>query len=123
VTRARKPRTSVTVTIAGERHTIRSDADPDYTRSVAAHLDKTVRGLGNAQPLEPHRTAILAALVITDELFRVRSELEGLREQLTRRAGRLVDELEAAVQHLPLTPRASCSDDAADAPEAKPPSA
>ena len=66
-------RQTVTVEIAGERHVLRSDASIEYTQSVAAHLDSTIRALG--ANLDPHRAAILAALTITDELFRTRTEL------------------------------------------------
>ena len=89
-------RNSVTVEIAGERHVLRSDAPPEYTHAVAAHVDTTIRALGPSAALEPHRTAILAALVITDELFRVREELRFLREEMDRRAGLLADLLERA---------------------------
>ena len=66
-------RQSVTVDIAGERHVLRSDASPEYTKSVAAHLDSTIRALGFGNTLDPHRAAILAALTITDELYKARS--------------------------------------------------
>ncbi|CAN5626722.1 hypothetical protein BH23GEM3_BH23GEM3_08890 [soil metagenome] len=94
--RRSKAQHTVTVKIAGENHVLRSDAAPEYTRSVAAHVDSTVRSLGAAQPLQPHRTAILAALVITDELFRTREELHRLREELDGRAAALAERLEGA---------------------------
>lgn len=94
--RRSKPQHTVTVTIAGEKHVLRSDAAPEYTRSVAAHVDSTVRSLGDAQPLQPHRTAILAALFITDELFRTREELRRLREELDDRAAALTERLQGA---------------------------
>lgn len=90
-------RNSVTVEIAGERHVLRSDAPADYTHAVAAHVDRTIRALGPAASLEPHRTAILAALTITDELFRAREELRTLRGELEHRAEALADLLERAV--------------------------
>ena len=90
------PKNSVTVEIAGERHVLRSDAPPEYTHAVAAHVDATIRALGPANALEAHRTAILAALVITDELFRLREELRTLRDEMDRRAGSLADLLERA---------------------------
>ncbi|HEX6926291.1 MAG TPA: cell division protein ZapA [Longimicrobiaceae bacterium] len=89
-------KTSVTVEIAGEKHVLRSDAPVEYTHSVAAHVDGTIRSLGRADGLEPHRTAILAAMVITDELFRTREELRALREEIERRAALLADRLERA---------------------------
>jgi len=90
------PRNSVTVEIAGERHVLRSDAPADYTHAVAAHLDSTIRELGPAASLEPHRTAILAALTITDELFRAREEMRQMRDELDRRTQRIAEVLERA---------------------------
>lgn len=90
------PKHSVTVEIAGERHVLRSDAPAEYTHSVAAHVDATIRSVGTGNSLEAHRTAILAALVITDELFRTREELRALREEVERRASLLADLLERA---------------------------
>lgn len=89
-------RNSVTVEIAGERHVLRSDAPPEYTHAVAAHVDATIRALGQSAALEPQRTAILAAMVITDELFRIREELRALREDVERRSSLLADLLEGA---------------------------
>lgn len=93
---AKSTKNSVTVEIAGEKHVLRSDAPMEYTHSVAAHVDGTIRSLGKAEALEPHRTAILAAMVITDELFRTREELRALREEVERRAALLADRLQRA---------------------------
>ena len=68
-------RTSVRVTILGEEYTIRSDASPAHTRDVAEYVDRTIRQVLSAGTIvETHKVAILAALQITDELFRLRAE-------------------------------------------------
>ncbi|HEX6751185.1 MAG TPA: cell division protein ZapA [Longimicrobium sp.] len=90
------PRHTVAVEIAGEKHVLRSDVPPEYTRAVAAHVDGTIRALPGFQTLEPFRAATLAALSITDELFRAREEIRHLREEATRHTGELADLLEAA---------------------------
>lgn len=97
MSRARSTRHSTTVEIAGEKHVIRSDAAPEYTRAVAAHVDHIIRALPASKPIEPHRTAILAAIVITDELFRARDELRRLREELASRAVDAAERLEWAL--------------------------
>lgn len=89
-------RHSVTVVIAGEKHVLRSDVSPDYTRSVAAHLDATISALGDAQSLDARRTTTLAALVITDELFRTRESLRLLQAELEKRSAALAALLEQA---------------------------
>jgi len=93
-----RDRRTVTVQIAGERHVLRSDASAEYTESVAAHLDTTIRTLDLGNNLDPHKAAILAALTITDELFRTRSELAALREEIVRRSSRVAYMLEKAAE-------------------------
>jgi cell division protein ZapA (FtsZ GTPase activity inhibitor) len=89
-------RRSVTVEIAGERHVLRSDASVEYTESVAEHVDSTIRSISLGNNLEPHRAAILAALTITDEMFRLRAELSALHEEIIRRSSRVAYVLERA---------------------------
>jgi len=119
-------RRSVTVEIAGERHVLRSDASPEHTESVAAHVDSTIRALSLGNVLEPHRVAILAALTVTNDFFRERDqrrtleadlsrvrdelarareehqeamlELQALREEIVRRSSRLAYLLERAAE-------------------------
>ena len=88
---------SVKVEIAGERHILLSDAPVEYTHAVAAHVDLRANLWMNPKETpEQHRAAILAALVITDELFRTREELRALREEVDRRATLLADLLDRA---------------------------
>jgi cell division protein ZapA len=76
-------RSSVKVTIVGQELTIRSDASPEHTREVAAYVDKTIRGIMNSGAvIESNRAAILAALQITDELFRARTVQRTLDESM-----------------------------------------
>ena len=74
---------SVKVTIAGEEYTLRTDAPAEHTHAVAAHVDEVIRGILNGGALiESHRAAILAALQITDQLFRERASREETSERL-----------------------------------------
>ncbi len=76
-------RSSVKVTIVGQELTIRSDATPEHTRDVAAYVDKTIRTIMNSGAVvESGRAAILAALPITDELFRARTVQRELDESM-----------------------------------------
>ena len=76
-------RSSVKVSIVGQELTIRSDATPEHTREVAAYVDKTIRGIMNSGAVvESSRAAILAALQITDELFRARAAQHDLSESM-----------------------------------------
>jgi cell division protein ZapA len=86
----------VTVEIAGERHVLRSDMPPEYTRAVAQHVDDTLRALPSFPTLEPVRAAILASLSITDELFRAQQEVDRLRAEIDRKTAELAAILEKA---------------------------
>ena len=76
-------RSSVKVTIVGQELTIRSDASPEHTRQVAAYVDKTIRSImSSGAVVESSRAAVLAALQITDELFRARANQEAMDSSL-----------------------------------------
>ena len=67
-------RSSVRVTIVGQEFTIRSEASPEHTRAVADHVDQAIRRvMTGGSVVESHKAAILAALQITDELFKLRA--------------------------------------------------
>ncbi len=71
------------VNIVGEEYTIRSDATPEHTVAVAAYLDKEIRKVLGANALiETHKAAILAAMQITDELFRERTSARVVEDEL-----------------------------------------
>ena len=86
-------RTTVRVEIAGEKYTLRTDADEAYTRRCAAFVDERMRAIGGQSGLGTKKTAIMAALSLSDDLLQVR---EGFRNQAERLAGRLQDALAEA---------------------------
>jgi len=70
---------AVRVLIGGEEFTVRSELPPEYTREVAAYLDAALKRVRDSMPqVETHKAAILAALQITDELFKARESGEAL---------------------------------------------
>ena len=69
----------VRVRIVGEEYTLRTEASPQHTQSVAEHVDRTIRAImSGGGTVETHKAAILAALQITDELFRERAATAAL---------------------------------------------
>lgn len=68
--RSGRSRNAIRVRIAGETYTLRTDADEEYTRRCAALVDERMREIGGETGLDAKQTAILAALAISDELFR-----------------------------------------------------
>ncbi len=89
---------SVTVRIAGEDHTIRSSAEPEYTTRCAAYVDERIHEIKKQVGLlEGHKAAILAALSITDELFQALDTREQSDAQMAERVNALATRLEDAV--------------------------
>lgn len=91
-------KTSVTVRIAGEEHTIRASAEPSYTRKCAEHVDERIHQIRmQAGLIEGHKAAILAALSIADELFQAQEKVESMHDDLGARAVKLSELIERAV--------------------------
>ncbi len=77
----------VKVRIVGEEYTLRTEASPEHTKSVAEHVDRTIRAImGAGSTMETHKAAILAALQITDELFRERAASEAITADIRQLA-------------------------------------
>ncbi len=93
-----KVRGAVTVRIAGEEHTIRSNAEPEYTTRCAAHVDQRIHQIKKqVGPLEGHKVAILAALSITDELFQALDTQERNDSQMAERVNAIAARWEDVV--------------------------
>jgi cell division protein ZapA (FtsZ GTPase activity inhibitor) len=91
-------KTSVTVRIAGEEHTIRASAEPSYTKKCAQLVDERIHQIRlQAGLIEGHKAAILAALSIADDCFQAQEELERVRRELSGRASELAKRIESAI--------------------------
>lgn len=81
---------STRVRIVGEEYTIRSDVAPEVTRAIADHVDATIRKvLENPAITDPGKAAILAAMSITDELFKERAKQAEVAERMRTLSGEL----------------------------------
>jgi cell division protein ZapA len=70
-------RSVVKVRILGDEYTLRTEASAEHTKAVAEHVDRTIRAiLAGSSTMETQKAAILAALQITDELFREQQAME-----------------------------------------------
>lgn len=94
---ARNSRTSVTVRIAGEEHTIRAAAEEEYTRECAAYVDEAIQEIRDRGLVDTSRAAILAALSITDQFFQAQERAERAESRLGERADRLIAKIESAI--------------------------
>ena len=89
---------SVTVRIAGEEHTIRASAEPEYTRACARFVDERIMQIRQSAGLvESHKVAILAALSIADEYFQARDDADRVRKETASRATNLLRRIEAGI--------------------------
>jgi cell division protein ZapA len=83
---------SIQVEIFGQTYSIKAANDREYIRELAAFVDARMRdvqkGTGTS---DVYRIAILAALNISDELHRLRSQHEGLKKTATISLGRLIE--------------------------------
>lgn len=74
---------SVAVTIAGQRYTIKSDAEEAYVQSLAQIVDDKVKEVQRgAKTAAPQAVAVLAALQIADDLMRERTRRTDLRRRV-----------------------------------------
>ncbi len=88
----------VPVEIFGQTYTVRAGADPGYIESVAAFVDQQMRDVSRtSRAVDSVRIAVLTALNIADELFRLRSEVRSGGGELQERARALARELAAAL--------------------------
>jgi cell division protein ZapA len=85
---------SVVVHVGGQRYVVRSDADETYIRTLAAYVDDRLREVQkSSRPVSSQSLAVLAALNITDELFKERRKRLELRQQIK-------DKSKAAIAYL-----------------------
>ena len=92
-------KSSVTVRIAGEEHTIRANAEPAYTKKCAKLVDDRIQQIrSQSRLIESHKAAILAALSIADEYFQARAEADRIREDVDARAAELLARVEEGLQ-------------------------
>ena len=98
---------SVRVTIVGEEYPIRTERSAEFTRAVAEYVDRTIRSvLDSGTVIEVQKAAILAAMKITDELFREREQRDELADEmrgLTTELKRLLPPQKRAVESPRLT--------------------
>ncbi len=83
---------SVQVEIFGHLYSIKGMADHDYIRELAAFVDAKMKdvqkGTGTA---DPHRVAILTALTISDELYRLRRQHNEIEQMVDGTVQRLLE--------------------------------
>jgi cell division protein ZapA len=78
---------SISVTIAGQKLTIKSDAEESYVHSLAELVDDRIRQVQKGAKTAPRdAVAMLAALQIADDLVRERSGRAELRRRVREKS-------------------------------------
>jgi len=85
---------SVTVQVAGQRLTLKTDDDDRQIKALAAYVDAKFRDAQRASRLpDTQAVAVLTALQIAEELFQARADLGGLKKKVRERSEALLDYL------------------------------
>jgi len=88
----------VTVEIHGQQYPIRSGLDPVYVAELAAYVDEKMRLAARESPAgDTLKLAVLAALNIADEYFRVLDDERRQNDQVANRAAALERMLDLAL--------------------------
>ena len=88
----------VTVEIGGQRYPIRSVLDERYVTELAAYVDQKMRAASDAAPTSDMLgLAILVALNIADEYFRLLDDERRQSDQVATRAAELERVLDLAL--------------------------
>jgi cell division protein ZapA (FtsZ GTPase activity inhibitor) len=90
----------VELSLLGQTLTLRTAASAEHLRALAAYIEERVATLRRSGVPDPTRALILAALDITDELFRERDE-HHRAEDIEDRLGKLVALLERSTPPTP----------------------
>jgi cell division protein ZapA len=80
----------VNVEIHGQRYAVRSDLDPEYISQLALYFDEKMKlAAAEIQSVDALCVAVIAALNVADELFRVRAEGRGTGDQVRARTAEI----------------------------------
>ena len=84
----------VEVELLGETYNLTSETSPEYTRQVAKHVDDTAREIREETGVvDGKKVAILTAIAVTDQLFRMRDGVDVVKSLAEGRADRLAAEI------------------------------
>jgi cell division protein ZapA len=87
----------VHVEIFGQGYSVRAGVAPGYVEALAAHVDAQMREVSKTPgTVDSVRVAVLAALNLADECFRLRAAA-GKEDTLRSRAAELAQQLSAVV--------------------------
>ncbi len=89
----------ITVDIFGNKYTIKGDADPDYIKELAQFVDKKMQEVvRHTRTISSYKVAILAAINIADELYRIKADSEAAKRFVEERTANLITRIEEELE-------------------------
>lgn len=90
---------TVEVEICGQRYSIKGEADDEYVKRLASHVDQQMRSLAQGMKTATvSKLAVLAAVNITHQLFQAQLAREQEEADLDRRTVKLLESIEQQLQ-------------------------
>lgn len=87
------PKHQVEVEIMGQRFTVASDDSEEHIQQVAKYVSEHMRRLSQGQRVATTQVALLAALNIASEYWKLRESQEDLRQRVDRISQRVLAQL------------------------------
>ena len=86
--------------IFGEDYSVKSKADEAYLQKIASYVDTHMREIEDNSPTKQPvlRIAVMAAMNISDEVYKLRQELDELDQSYTERIQKLQSKLDNTLQ-------------------------
>ena len=95
MTTTRKRDRLIQVEIYGQRYTLKGHDDSGYVESLAAHVDRKMRELAATTPtVDSLKVAVLAAVNIADEYFRLKLDSQAIEDRVAEKAGHISELLD-----------------------------
>ena len=92
--KSRPVKRSVTVQVAGQRYTLKTDDDDRLVKSLATYVDAKFRDIQKAtRNQDTQAVAILTALQVAEELFQMRAQTAELKKRVGDKTRALLDYL------------------------------
>ena len=73
---------TLTVSIGGREYTLTSPENEEWTRRIAAYVDRKIAEVSLHSSMSTEIAAVVASLSITEELFEAQKENQALRNRL-----------------------------------------
>ena len=86
---------SVDVTILGQHMALRADDDPERILRLVAYIIRKVDELSSKGPVSSQTLAVLAALNIADDYFRVLDEAKDFKHQVATKSRAMLLEIDS----------------------------